>query len=398
MSTGYVHVLRQPGAAAFVTAGFVGRLPISMVSLGVVLLVTAQGGNYALAGALSATYALAAAAIGPLGARWVDRAGQARAVPVLLGTQVTGLLLFTWAAASDAAVVVQFVLLVVAGGAAPNVGSLVRARWAALLAGAPGLRSAFALEAIVDEFVFVVGPPLVTTVALAVDEVTALMLCAVLFVLGTGWLVTQRRTQPAVRRAGGSARHGRILTGAIVVLIAEMVLMGAIFGSFEVTTVAFTQFLGHEELTGVVLALYAFGSLLAGLAVGAARISADLARQMFWFTGLLAVVTFPIPFVGHIGLLVAAAFLSGMAVSPVLVTAAMIVEHVVPAARLTEALTLTTSGIAVGLALGSTSAGALVDQVGANAGYWIMSVSAVVALVLAAGTARRLSRTSLAET
>ena len=59
------------------------------------------------------------------------------------------------------------------------------------------------------------------------------------------------------------------------------------------------------------------------------------------------------------------------------------VERLVPAVRLTEALTLGTSGIAVGLAIGSPLAGVLIDTYGAAAGYWIVVAGALMTLLLA---------------
>lgn len=386
-------VLRHPGAWGFVVAGFVGRLPISMVSLGIVLLISGQSGNYAQAGALAAVYALASALIGPLGSRWADRAGQHRAVPVLAAVQIAALAGFVAAAARSAPVGGQVALLVVAGGLAPNVGSLVRARWAALLPQGPALRSAFALEAVIDEVVFVVGPPLMTAVALGYGEAPALLLCLVLIAVGTGLLSAQRGTQPPARGGGRRHDHGRLWSVPLLVLVVQMMLMGGVFGSFEVTTVAFTQALDARAGTGVVLALYALGSLVAGVILARVHLRQDLTTQMLWFTAALAVVTAPLPFVASVPALAGAAFASGLAVSPVLITAAVLVPHLVPAPRLTEALTITTSGIAVGLAVASPVSGALIDGVGPAAGYLVMAACAVAAFGVAATTTRALRRT-----
>jgi hypothetical protein len=46
------------------------------------------------------------------------------------------------------------------GAAALQVGSLVRARWSALVGGSPSLEAAFALESTLDELIFVLGPAL----------------------------------------------------------------------------------------------------------------------------------------------------------------------------------------------------------------------------------------------
>ena len=54
MLTPYRRVLAVPGALAFSLTGLVARLPISMVSLGIVILVSTRSGSYRLAGGVAA--------------------------------------------------------------------------------------------------------------------------------------------------------------------------------------------------------------------------------------------------------------------------------------------------------------------------------------------------------
>lgn len=388
----YLRLLRVPGAKRFVAAGFIGRLPISMLSLGVVLLVTAQNGSYALAGALAATFALAAAFVSPLGLRWADRSGQSRAIPVLVVGESTALILFTVSVVQQRPLALQFALAFAAGACAPHVGSLVRARWAAQLSGSPELQSAFAFEAVVDEVVFVVGPPLMTLIALQIGEPFAMYTCVGLILAGSLWLASQRSSQPPAHPAAAGHGHQRMFSAALVVLLAIMVLLGGVFGAFEVTTIAFSAALGHEPLTGVALALYAFGSLTAGLVMGARPASDTPDRQVLAFSLALAVVGAPMLLVGNISTLMVLSFLAGMSVSPLLIATTTIIELVVPRARLTEALGISISGLAVGVAIGSTSSGALVDSVSDNAGYAVMAGCGVGALIVALAGHRRLHR------
>lgn len=379
MLTAYAEVLRRPGVAPFVGAGFIGRLPISMIPLGIVLITTAAGSDFARAGALSATYALSAALIGPLGARWMDRRGQRAVAPFLLAVQVAGLVAFVWAIGRGLPLPAGAAALVVAGGATPNIGSMVRARWAAQLAGDPGLRTGFAIEGIIDEVVFIVGPPLVTAVALHVSEAWALLLCAALATVGGLWLAAQRATQPPPRSGGHPRDRPGLVSAGFVLVTVALAAMGAVFGSFEVTTVAFTRELGHEGATGVVLALYALGSLITGLVYGARHSQRPVATQFAIAGVVLAVVCAPLPLIGSLAALAVAAMVAGMAVSPLLIMAVGLVEQLVPAERLTEALTISTSGIAVGLALGAPTAGFLIDTISASAGYTVMAAGAVAA-------------------
>ena len=81
----------MPGGAAFSLAGFVARLPISMQSLGIVLLVAAARGSYGLAGGVSATFLVAGAAAAPVLGRLTDRLGQSRVLFAAVAVHTVGL-------------------------------------------------------------------------------------------------------------------------------------------------------------------------------------------------------------------------------------------------------------------------------------------------------------------
>ena len=93
MITTYRRVLSMPGALAFSMSGLVARLPISMVSLGIVLLVSTRTGSYSLAGAISASFLIANALFAVIQARLVDRLGQRRVLPWSTGIFSAGLTL-----------------------------------------------------------------------------------------------------------------------------------------------------------------------------------------------------------------------------------------------------------------------------------------------------------------
>ncbi|MDP4013942.1 MAG: hypothetical protein U0990_08965 [Candidatus Nanopelagicales bacterium] len=388
----YGSLLRRKGATAFVAAGFVGELPVAMVSLGIVFLVSAKTDSYALAGAMSATFSLSMALVSPLGARFVDRLGQARVLPVMAAGEVLFLLGFVFVATHRGPVALQFLLLIVSGGMTQNMGACVRARWSAMLTGTDEIRPAFSLEAVIDELVFMLGPLAVTWLCVYIADQTGLIAAAALVVLGSGWLASQRSTQPPPRPKRQQHGNAKLLVRTMIIVTVLMALLGAIFGSFEVTTVAFSESEGAEALTGWMLALYAGGSLIAGLVVGAVRVTANPARLLLVYALALAIVTAFYPFVTSLAMLAPVAFLAGMAVSPVLITATTLVENAVPAARLTEALTLTVSAMAVGLAIGSTTSGAIIDAFVPARGYIVMSVGAVLVFAVTAATFRGLAR------
>ena len=129
----YRRVLSVPGAWQFSLAGFFGRLPISMVSLGIVLLVSAEAGSYGLAGTVVSAYLIANALLAIVHGRLVDRFGQHRVLPVVETVHVVALALMMWAVEQGWHTLAIHALAAVAGGALPQIGACVRARWSHVL-------------------------------------------------------------------------------------------------------------------------------------------------------------------------------------------------------------------------------------------------------------------------
>jgi MFS family permease len=161
----YREIFAIPRAWRFSVAGIIGRLPMSMYGLGLVLLISAGTGRYALAGTVSAAAALGNAACAPQFGRLTDRLGQHRVlVPicVVFALSVAGLVAAVQLHGPDWTL---FAAGVPGGATMPQLGPMARARWSALLAGSPRLHTAFSVESIADEICFVIGPAAVTLLA-----------------------------------------------------------------------------------------------------------------------------------------------------------------------------------------------------------------------------------------
>ncbi len=199
MFSTYRAVFRAPGTGAFATAGFVMRMPIAMFPIGLVLIISARTGHYQFAGVLSAVYVLGGVPGNPLLARVVDRFGQSRvllpasAVTIGAALALAGLLI---GHAPDWLLVVP---TFIAGFSYLSVGSLIRARWSLVHAGRPELATAYSLESVLDEVIFVVGPLVTTLIATTLDPVIALYVISALIGVGALWLVTLRSTEPPAR-------------------------------------------------------------------------------------------------------------------------------------------------------------------------------------------------------
>jgi MFS family permease len=360
------------------------RMRPSMIGLGIVILIAQESGSYGLAGAVSGVAVIAGALTGPIQGRLVDRFGQRTLIiigSIVCTVALAGLLV---AVRADAAAWVLYAVSFVAGGTRPQVGSFVRARWTHLLGRGRALQTAFALEAVGDEVVFIVGPVLVTTLATQVSPYAALAAAGVLGLTGGLWLAVLRASDPPGRGRSDGIEQAPLPWISLLLLSVIGLGLGAALGAAEVVTVAFATEKGQAGMAGVVLAIWAFGSLLAGLWYGSVHWRAPVERRLLIGAILLAVTLAPLPWVGSVPVLGIVLFFCGFTIAPTLVAVTACVEEWVPPQRLTEAITWTVTGLLLGVAPGNALAGRAVDHWGASDAYWVpFSFGIACALVAA---------------
>uniref|UniRef100_UPI00068E261E MFS transporter n=1 Tax=Kitasatospora sp. MBT63 TaxID=1444768 RepID=UPI00068E261E len=267
MFSPYRRVLAAPGALAFTLSGLVARLFFTMNGVATLVLVADRRGSYALAGGVVAAGVVAGAVGMPLLGRLVDRYGQARVtVPATLVrlAPLAALVACVRGGAPD------WTLLVcsAAGAGAPNFGGMARARWAHLYRDdAVARHHANSLEQALDELCFMAGPVLAMLLSTAVAPEAALLASGVLGTAGALLFAARRATEPPVRPVPPGTR-APLRSAGLRVLVLAFLATGVVFGSLEVTTVAYTDALGRRSLAGVLLALVAAGSCVSGLLYG----------------------------------------------------------------------------------------------------------------------------------
>ncbi len=388
MLSTYRAVLGAPGAVAFTVVGLVARLPISMVGLGIVLLVSDRTGSYALAGSVSASFIVANAAVAVFVSRAVDRYGQHRVLPAAILAHGVGLVAMMAAVEAGWGTPVPQVLAALSGAAMPQVGAAVRARWGHVLRGDRDkrrLQTAYALEAVNDEMCFVVGPTLVTLLATQAHPLAGLAASLVTGVGGTLVLSTLRGSEPPAHREAGRDRPVEPLG---VLVLAPMLVcsaaLGVLFGGTEVATVAFTDERGSTSVSGPLLAIWALGSLIAGLVTGAMVMTRSTLVRFRRGAAALTLLMLPLPWISSVWLLAGVLFLAGFAISPTLIAAASYVEETVPSSRITEGMTVLTTGLVGGVAAGAWLSGAVVDAYGASTAYAVPGAAGATATLVAA--------------
>ncbi|MGW1978697.1 MFS transporter [Streptomyces sp. NPDC001889] len=381
---GYGQLLRTPGAWTFLLPGFAARQPFAMLTIGIVLLVQHTTGSYGSAGAVAAATGVSMALFAPQSGKLADRFGQ-RAVllpGVLIHTASVSAL--TVLALADAPLWALFVAAVPTGASVPQVGPMVRARWAAKLDGSPLMQTAAAFESVTDEFTFVVGPVLATALCTGVHPAAGLIAEAALTLTGGLLFAAQKRTQPPVRRdsAHGSAPHVSALSiPGVRVLVVTFLGIGSVFGGMQVSLTAFSEEIGNPGVNGLLYGIFAAGNMLAGIACGAIVWKrGPLRRVIIGYAGLTLAAS-ALWAVDSVALLAALGLLVGLCIAPALIGGYTLVESLVPASARTEAFTWLTGAVALGQATAVTISGQLADANGASAGFVVPLAGTALALV-----------------
>ena len=398
----YAQLFRIPGAKAFCISGAVARLPISMMSLGIVLALNHMYDNWTVAGSMSAMYILAVAAVTPFYARLFDRFGQRRVGPVALGVQIVAMLAFALAALARVPIPVLFALAICMGLTQFSFGALVRTRWAYALRGSQHeslLNTAYALEAAIDEIVFIFGPILAAFLATSVHPVSQLFVPTLACGIGGAVFFSLKNTvppvlepidvvaaeipdaqsnavtgqpAPALQTAGDhaaptpspedngfrlrrlhrpySAKPRNVLTyRGILPLLVVFVVFNMSFTAFDVSMTATMKAAGAERFLGLQLAMFAVGSCIGAVIFGSREMKGSHWRHMVMFLTLLTVgyVVFRMV-MGNFLILGVMEILTGLCVSPLFATGNLIVKDIVPARSLTEGLSWVTTAGSVG--------------------------------------------------
>ncbi|WNI18066.1 MFS transporter [Actinacidiphila sp. ITFR-21] len=365
----YGKVLATPGAWGFFVPGMLARFPLGMTGISILLFVSAKRHDYGTAGALSAVTAVGYAVAAPQLARLSDQLGQRRVLlscAVLCAVGGSGFVAGVMSTATP--LWVLFATAAVVGGATPAIGSMVRARWSGLLDGSSLKGTAFALESLVDEAIFIVGPVIATSLAVGVSAAAGIISALILVCGGSVLLSFSVRTEPQLK-PGTRAQGSALFLLPVAVIAGVNLCLGGMWGSIDIATVAFSSAEHHRFMAGVLLGIYAVGSSVAGVVYGAREWSTPVPRILWASTLIMAVGILPMllvhSFVGA-GLVL---LVAGASSCPAMIAAMMLVGDGVPASRRTEALAWQSTALWLGVAIGSSASGHLADSRGAHVAY-----------------------------
>lgn len=392
----YGALLRGTGAAPALAASLLGRLALGTTGLALLLTVRASSGSYAAAGAVAAAYAVSFAVFAPARARSADRKGPRRVLLTCAVAHPVVLAVLVVLARADAGTVVLLLAAVAGGATVPPLGGVMRALWAGLAESDARVEvaTAYALEAVVVELCFVVGPLLVAVLASTSGPESAVLAAGLLVLLGGLGLATAPALRAVVPHPGAvRGAAGPLASPAVRGLLLTVATSGISFGALDVAVVAFSEQHGGRPSTGaVLLAVWSAGSILGGLVYGAVHSPAPHERQLTVLVTTLALgSTLPLLAPG----LASMAFLLvlfGTTIAPYSACSSVLLARATPAGTVTEAFAWSGGAIFAGAALGNLLSGLVVEHVGVREALAIPALSG--ALGLLAGLASRRALTS----
>lgn len=372
----YRRVLVLPGVRRLTLLGVVARLPHTAMGLILTVHVTqTMGRGYAVAGLLVAALTVGMALGAPWRGRMLDRVGLRRA---LLPSVIAELVL--WSAAPWLPLPWLFGAIVLAGALGLPVFTVVRLALTAMVP-EDQRRTAYALDSVAVELSFMVGPALGVLAAVHLSTVVALVSIGVLeAVAGLAFMAVNPPTRsPGARRAsvardGADARTARVkvpVTGPLVAVLGATVGVTIVLSGTDVSILATLRAAGHLPLTGLVLGVWAFASLLGGLVYGLLPRSIPPLVLLL----VLGALTAPVGLATTPLTLSLAVIAAGFLCAPVITATTEVVTGLVPESVRGEAMGWHGSALTSGVALGAPLAGLAIDHVGPWAGFASVGVA-----------------------
>ncbi|MDY7541247.1 MULTISPECIES: MFS transporter [unclassified Cryobacterium] len=371
----YWTLLKTPGVARLIAAQLTARFPFGMLSLAFLIHIERVYDSYGSAGLVLGAMSIGQAIAGPLTSRLMGRWGMR---PVIIATI---------AICASAIVVMALLVLpiwglmvigLVAGLTTPPIQPAVRTIYPKIV-NSRQLTPLFSLDASAQEIIWVLGPVIATFVAIQISSVAGILLAAAFLVGGGIWFVVlpevgRVRIPRSRRKLGAVLKRPPVLLSTVV----GFMLVAACSAVEAGVVAAF----GHGSAdSGWVLGIFAIGSLVGGLALGHAPIGPwALAGRMLIVTIGLSLATLGLSF----WWLAATLLLAGIGIAPAFAVLFGIVSASVKFSDTAEAYGWVGTGQLMGAALGSATAGFMIDHNGAGSAILVAAGFAALGTLIPA--------------
>ncbi len=387
----YRRLFAVPHVLSLLAWSLIARFYMPGQMIAVTFLVEGWTGSYALAGLVAGAFPLGAALVGPLRGRMADRGGTDRLVltcAVVFSVGMLGLVLLP-----ESLWWLSLPLALGTGLFGTPANQIVRSLWPRMTRG-PERQAIYAAEATTQELLFVFSPILTAAVVAFAGARWAMVLLAVLALLGAaGFALALRRAGVAgpapddgdAEEVEQGPRRTLLRHPALVLLFLMCLLMISGVMGVDLVLVAWANELNAPQYVMVLASVWALGSLVGGAVAGGLRGRPRLVLRCFGSALGVAVLVPFVPPVTHLPtplLVTPLLFLSGMALAPTLAAVMSRLGDLAPTRRRAEAFGWMATAMGVGGAVASPLSGGLIDLMGIAGGVLGAAVLILVAALL----------------
>jgi len=372
--------MRKPHALSTVGFGALGRIPMAMNTVAIVFLVSDVRDSFALAGLTSAFYTMSGAIFSPRVGKLADQYGTRSVllpVTAINAVATLGLLYFI-----EHSTIGLLLLAAVCGATFPNFGSYTRTRWSRSLDDQKELSSALSLESVFDETAFVVGPALAGFLLSLYGSHSPLLAGIVFLVIGGVGLALTSTDHGGFERVHDDHTRGILAIPYVKSLLLSLIALGLLFGSNFVVIIAVAKEAGRVSEGGLWVGLYPIGSTISGFIYGFIHWKISSSIRYTVSLAVMTVCTSGILFFRDLDTIVFWIIISGVAIGPALISANAYMKELVPLSRLNEAFAFVSAALSIGITIGSTSAGLIVEKFDGWTGFYFMTAATALATLI----------------
>jgi len=375
----YKSLSNLKGAKNLIFFGYLGRAPYAMLQVGMVIFGNYKTGSYAIGGAMAAGFSISNALIQPVNGRLVDKLGQKKVVSFLLGSFTISSLLITIGQFDIRAIYI--LLSVMLGITVPNIGAYTRRNWKVITEEKDN-QKVQAIESSIDELNFLVGPSVFATVSNYINPIVALYIAIISSVVGTLGVVFSKTIEVTSIEENNAKNNSIWISKNKLILLATLIFVGACLSSISVYVVAKEDLENIKNLTAFYYLINGSTALISALFYGYYFSNTKSLKNYNIVLIFLAISVSLFFFVNSTSLTLLVGFICGLGIGPIFLLANSYISNVTTNDILTEAYSWLASSVGLGLALGSSLFGYLIDTNSLNTAKNLFLIFAICPLIL----------------
>ncbi len=384
----YVEFIRQPDVGPLLAVALFARMPIGMLGFSMLMFLRESLGNFTLAGIAVGINFVAMALAAPVQGRLIDRYGPRKLLYLTGAVQPLALCGVLASAKLGLAFPFLAIASAFAGAFASPITTITRTMWRHLFDTEEDRRTAFALDAVMIELNFVMGPAIMAAILTGIGTTAAFGLAIAVVVAALLVFVNSRGLRYFKPTHGERHLLGPLTEPRLLIVFAATFGEAMCIGLLEVGYPAYGVALAAPAIGGLLLSVNSLGSAIGGAFYGGTHFKSRIERQ---FAATLALMS--VPFFLHViapttFLFACAAFLTGALIAPSIASQSVLVSRLAPAHYATEAFTWSSSCIVAGIGIGEAVGGYLLETRGVRfpfgVGAGLLACMALLALAIPA--------------